>query len=86
MLTFLPAEAASVPVAEADVPVAATAARPADKETLKVFLRVKPFTREDLHNNENQGVLTMASATEVVLCPPKLSKAFKACAARTGPR
>ena len=71
------AEAASVPMAEADVPATAAVPRAADKETLKVFLRVKPFTREDLLNHENQGVLTLASATEVVLCPPKLSKAFK---------
>ena len=48
-----------------------------DKETLKVYLRIKPFTRAEREDGEDQGVVHVASSSEVVLCAPKVSKAYK---------
>ena len=66
---------------ESHIPQAHTAA-PAkhvtpEKDTLKVYLRVKPLTSADVAGGEQQDVLAVVSDHDIVLCPPKLSKAFK---------
>ena len=66
-----------LPVAGAAGDVAVTQQARTERETLKVFLRLKPFTAEDLQAGENQSVLTPLNGHEVLLCPPKMSKAFK---------
>jgi kinesin family member 20 len=48
------------------------------KDMLNVLLRIRPFTKEELSAGENQDVLQTINPNEVILAPPKLSKAYKA--------
>uniref|UniRef100_A0ACB8FE11 Uncharacterized protein n=1 Tax=Sphaerodactylus townsendi TaxID=933632 RepID=A0ACB8FE11_9SAUR len=46
-------------------------------QPLKVYLRVRPFSKAELENNENQDCLTIENQETVTLCAPKESAAMK---------
>lgn len=47
------------------------------REYMKVFLRVRPFSNEEIEANENQDCLEKESPTAVLMNAPKDSFAFK---------
>ncbi|XP_063779816.1 kinesin-like protein KIF20A isoform X2 [Pseudophryne corroboree] len=46
---------------------------------LKVFLRVRPFSKAELANNESQDCVTIENSEMVSLCAPKDSSTMKNC-------
>ena len=48
-----------------------------EREPVKVFLRVRPFTSKELSGGENQGCLEIENMSSVVMHPPKTSFTFK---------
>ena len=47
------------------------------KEPIKVYLRIKPLTGEEIQAGESQGCLEVENMRTVVLHPPKTSFTFK---------
>ena len=49
----------------------------ASREPIKVYLRVKPLTREEIEAGESKGCLEIENSRTVALHPPKTSFTFK---------
>lgn len=48
-----------------------------EREPVKVFLRVKPFTSKEIAEGESQGCLEMENTSTVLMHPPKTSFTYK---------
>ena len=48
-----------------------------DREYMKVYLRIRPFSSEEIENKENQNCVERESSTAVLANAPKESFAFK---------
>lgn len=62
---------------EFDVPAKKTSSEGSGREYMKVYLRVRPFSNEEIEANENQQCVEKESSTTVLMNAPKESFAFK---------
>lgn len=62
---------------EFDAPTKKTSSDSSGREYMKAYLRVRPFSSEELEANENQQCVEKESCTTVLMNAPKESFAFK---------
>ncbi|KAL9968581.1 hypothetical protein ACROYT_G020690 [Oculina patagonica] len=62
---------------EFDAPAKKTSSESSGREYMKAYLRVRPFSNEEIEANENQQCVEKESRTSVLMNAPKESFAFK---------
>lgn len=62
---------------EFDVPAKKTSSDSSGREYMKAYLRIRPFSNEEIEANENQQCVEKESRTSVLMNAPKESFAFK---------
>jgi len=62
---------------EFDVPAKQKTSSDSGRECMKVYLRIRPFSDEEVERNENQHCVERESRTTILLNAPKESFAFK---------